>query len=144
MGTDKHDSWAARLARRILRHRRLIFAFWAVAFVGGMAGSGAVSNRLTFDFSLPGQPGYETAKQITRTFGNGGDIAPAIAVVTLPPGQAVSSQQGAIAAGFDQVRRSEPSLRVVGYKSTGDPRLVTNHGRRPFALLLEPLPHAFG
>src|SRR5258708_33020983 len=92
MGTDKHDSWAARLARRILRHRRLIFAFWAVAFVAGMAGSGAVSNRLTFDFSLPGQPGYETAKQITRTFGNGGVVAPVIAVVTPTQGQAGALQ----------------------------------------------------
>src|SRR5258707_7558258 len=84
----QRDTWAARLARRILHHRRLVFAFWAVVFVGGVAGSGAVSSRLTFDFSLPGQPGYETARQIVRTFGNGGDVGPPLAVVTPPPGHA--------------------------------------------------------
>jgi RND superfamily putative drug exporter len=138
------DSWAARLARRILRHRRMVFAFWALAFVAGMAGSGTVSNRLTFDFSLPGQPGYETAKQISRTFGNGGDIAPAIVVVTLPQGQTVASQQAALDSAFDQVRRAEPTVRVVDHHSTGDPRFVTNDGRSTFALLFEPLPKTFG
>ena len=137
-------TWAARLAGRILRHRRLVFAFWAVAFAAGVAGSGAVSNRFTFDFSLPGQPGYETAQQITRTFGNGGSVAPAIAVVTLPAGQSVSNDQNSIAAAFDQVRRAEPALRVVDYASTHDSRFVTNDGRSTFALLFEPIPKTFG
>ena len=138
------NTWATRLARRILRHRRLVFAFWAVVFVAGMAGSGAVSNRFTFDFSLPGQPGYETARQIVRTFGNGGDTAPAIAVVTLPTGQSVVQQQASVAAAFDQVRRSEPSLRVVDYGNTHDARFVTADGRTTYALLFEPIPKTFG
>jgi RND superfamily putative drug exporter len=138
------DTWLARLARRLLRHRRLVFAFWAVVFVAGVAGSGAVSNRFTLDFSLPGQPGYETARQITRTFGNGGDTAPAIAVVTLPQGQSVSGSQVAVSAAFDQVRRAQPTLRVVDYGATHDSRFITNDGRTTFALLFEPIPKTFG
>jgi RND superfamily putative drug exporter len=142
---DTHpETWASRLARRVLRHRRLVFAAWAVVFVAGVAGSGAVNNRFTFDFSLPGQPGYETAKQIARTFGNGGDIAPAIVTVTLPQGQTVQASQASIAAAFDQVRRAEPSLRVVDYGATHDARFVTNDGRSTYALLFEPLPKSFG
>jgi len=140
----QRDTWAVRLARRILHHRRMVFAFWAVVFVAGVAGSGVVSNRLTFDFSLPGQPGYETARQIVRTFGNGGDVAPAIAVVTLPQGQTVPTDQQALATAFDQVRRSEPTVRVVDYGSTHDARFVTNDERTTYALLFEPIPKTFG
>jgi RND superfamily putative drug exporter len=138
------ETWATRLARRILRHRRLVFAFWAITFVAGMAGASAVTNRLTFDFSLPGQPGYETARQIVHTFGNGGDTAPAIAVVTLPQGESVTSQQAQLAAAFDRVRSAEPALRVVDYTNTHDPRFITRDGRSTFALLFEPIPKTFG
>ncbi|HEV7678026.1 MAG TPA: MMPL family transporter [Candidatus Dormibacteraeota bacterium] len=138
------DSWPARMAHRLLRHRRLVFAFWAVVFVAGLAGSGAVSNRFTLDFSLPGQPGYETARQISRTFGNGGDTAPAIAVVTLPQGQTVAANQASVSAAFDQVRHAESSLRVVDYAATQDARFITNDGRSTFALLFEPIPKTFG
>src|SRR5947209_15482113 len=57
------------LAKVVLRHRRLVVAVWLVLLVVGAAGAGQVSKRLSFDFSLPGQPGYETAKQITRRVG---------------------------------------------------------------------------
>ena len=137
------ENWAARLARRVLHHRRWVFAAWAVVFVAGMAGSGVVSNRLTFDFSLPGQPGYETARQIVRTFGNGGDVAPAIVVVTVPQGQTVAQRQTAISAAFDQVRSAVPSVRVVDEGNTHDARFVTNDGRSTFGLLFEPIPKTF-
>ncbi|HTT85752.1 MAG TPA: hypothetical protein VMF60_00165, partial [Acidimicrobiales bacterium] len=60
-GAGSSSSALGRLARVVLRHRRLVIGFWlAVLLVGGMASS-KVQKRLTFDFSLPGQPGYETA-----------------------------------------------------------------------------------
>jgi len=132
------------LARLVLRHRRLVFALWAGMFVAGMAAAGPVSNRLTIDFSLPGQPGYETAKQITQAFGNGGQDPPSIAVVTLPAGESVSADGAPVSAAFDQVRRSQPELRVVDYATTGDPRFITSDGRTTFALLFAPTPHSFG
>ena len=54
------------LSRWVLAHRRLVIVVWLIVFIAGAAGSGSVSKRLSFDFSLPGQPGYETAKKIAQ------------------------------------------------------------------------------
>src|SRR5271169_5994331 len=62
-----------RLTAFVVRHRRAVMIFWVVAFVAGGMGAGKVSSRLKFDFSLPGQPGYETAQKIIGTYGNGGE-----------------------------------------------------------------------
>jgi RND superfamily putative drug exporter len=75
-----------RLAEFVLRHRRLVMAFWLVAFVAGGVAASPAGERLTADFSLPGQPSYETEKQILDTFGNGGNNPPTIVVVTVPTG----------------------------------------------------------
>jgi len=56
-----------RLAEFVLHHRKRVMLFWLVMFlVGGFAAS-KVPDRLTVDFSLPGQPGYETEKQLLAT-----------------------------------------------------------------------------
>jgi RND superfamily putative drug exporter len=134
----------SRLAGFVLRHRKRVMAAWAVIFIAGMVAAGAVSNRLSFDFSLPGQPGYETAVQTIRTFGNGGSDAPAIEVVTVPAGQTVQDQTPVIARAFDAARTAAPGVRVVDYASTGDARFVTADGRSTFALLFEPPVTSFG
>ena len=66
----------------VLRHRSMFVLFWALRR-RQVAGE---LNRLTIDFSLPGQPGYETEKQLLATFNNGGSNPPTIAVVTVPEG----------------------------------------------------------
>ncbi|HVS41755.1 MAG TPA: MMPL family transporter, partial [Candidatus Dormibacteraeota bacterium] len=137
-------SFMARLAGFVLHHRKRVMAAWGVLFVAGMIASGAVSNRLSFDFSLPGQPGYETAKQTIATFGNGGDQAPAIEVVTVPAGRTVQGDAGAIAAAFDRARAAVPRVRIVDLGSTGDQRFITSDGRSTFALLFEPTATSFG
>jgi len=55
----------------VLRHRRWIVGFWLLALVAGGAAAGKVPQRLSTDFSLPGQPGYLAAQQIMRVYGNG-------------------------------------------------------------------------
>ncbi len=45
------------LARWVTHHRLIVTLFWVLAFVGGGIAAGAVPDRLTTDFSLPGQPG---------------------------------------------------------------------------------------
>jgi RND superfamily putative drug exporter len=133
-----------RLAGFVLHHRKRVMAAWGVIFIAGMIASGAVSNRLSFDFSLPGQPGFETAKQTIATFGSGGDQAPAIEVVTVPAGQTVAGDASSIAAGFDAARRAQPKVRVVDLASTGDQRFISSDGRSTFALLFEPTATSFG
>ena len=142
--TQPAASFMARLAGFVLHHRKRVMAAWGVLFLAGMVAAGAVSNRLSFDFSLPGQPGYETAKQTIATFGNGGDQAPAIEVVTVPAGQTVQGDAAAIAAAFDRARAAVPRVRIVDLGSTGDQRFITSDGRSTFALLFEPTATSFG
>lgn len=141
---DRRSGWG-RLAAFALRHRRVVIAFWLLVLLVGAASAGQVSKRLSADFSLPGQPGYETARQIIQIYGNGGRSSPSIAVVTVPPGQSVQGDQAAISSAFEQVRKSQPDVRVVDQGATSDPRFVTSDGRATFALLFEPPPKsAFG
>jgi putative drug exporter of the RND superfamily len=133
-----HSGQLARLAEFVLRHRRIVVVFWLVLLVAGGIGAGRVSKRLTFDFSLPGQAGYETAKQIDNLYGNGGSQPPSILVVTVPAGQSVRGDQSTIAAAFARLRGQEPRLRLVDYAATADPRLITRDGRTTYAYAFSP------
>ena len=134
----------ARLATFVLRHRWLVIVSWLVLLVAGGISAGRVSKRLSFDFSLPGQPGYETAKQIEATYGNGGEAAPSILVVTVPRGGTVDRDEQVIAAGMQRVRAALPQLRVVDYAATHDRRFVTADGKTTFAYVFAPRPKGFG
>jgi RND superfamily putative drug exporter len=133
-----------RLARFVLAHRRLVIVGWLVVLLAGAAGASHVSDRLALDFTLPGQPGYETAQKIIDRYGNGGIIPPAIAVVTVPAGQTVRGEQSQIAASFERVGKSIPVVRVVDFANTGDPRLISRDGRTTYAFLFSPLERTLG
>src|SRR5262249_4313882 len=79
-----------------------------------------------------------------RTYGNGAEQAPSIAVVTVPRGETVSRDAPRLAAAFAQVRRELPRIRVVDLASAHDPRFVTKDGRTTFALLFGPRAEGFG
>jgi RND superfamily putative drug exporter len=119
-------------------------ALWAVLFLAGALGAGHVSKRLTFDFSLPGQPGYETARQIERLYGNGGENPPAVVVVTVPPGHTVASEQTQIAQAFARARASTPLTRIVDLSTTHDARFVTADGRSTYAIVFTPIEKTLG
>jgi RND superfamily putative drug exporter len=140
----RRPSALGRMAGFVLRHRRLVVVFWLVMFVAGGMAAGRVSKRLSFDFSLPGQPGYETASRIIHTYGNGGDQPPDIAVVNVPAGQTVAADEHSIASAFDAARREEPSLRIVDLGVTGDRYFVTDGGRATFGLVFSPPANGFG
>jgi RND superfamily putative drug exporter len=141
---DEPSTVLGRLAAFVLRHRRIVILVWLVLLLTGGMAAGQVSKRLSFDFSLPGQPGYETAARIIHTYGNGGDQPPAIFVVTAPAGESATSNQQRISGAFDAVRRAEPSLRVVDYGVTGNSEFVTNDGRSTYALVFTPPVNGFG
>lgn len=132
-----------RLARLVLRHKGRVALAWLLLFVAGVAAAGPVSQRLTFDFSLPGQPGYEAERQLIAAYGTG-TFDTFVPVVTVPTGSSVEAQRQAVEGVFAQVRRELPQLRVVDLGSTGDPRFVTKDGRSAFGLVQGPEPAGFG
>ncbi|HEY5286653.1 MAG TPA: MMPL family transporter [Solirubrobacteraceae bacterium] len=133
-----------RLARWALAHRRLVITFWVIAFLAGGMGASNVSKRLSFNFALPGQPGYETAKQIGRIYGNGGESPSSVIVVTAPAGRTVVAEQRQIAAAFARARARVPRVRIVDYGVTHDRLFVTKDGRSTYAILFTPLETGFG
>jgi RND superfamily putative drug exporter len=142
---ERRPAWVMTpLTAFVLRHRRWIVGLWLLALVAGGAAAGKVSQRLSTDFSLPGQPGYVAAQQIMHVYGNGGQRAPSILTVTVPAGETARSDQGQIAAAFSKVRAAERQLRIVDYGDTGDPAFITSDGRTTYALLFAPRPMGFG
>jgi putative drug exporter of the RND superfamily len=138
------DNAITRLARFVVGHRRLVMVVWLLLFPAGIYGASHVSNRLSLDFSLPGQPGYETAKQITHLYGNGGDSPPSVVVVTLPAGQSVLGERTQIAQAFEHARAVVPRARIVDLAVTHDTRFVTAGGHSTYALVFTPLEKSFG
>ena len=132
-----------RFAEFVLRHRRWVTTLWVLLFVAGAATAGQVSSRLSIDFSLPGQPGYETEKQILDTFGQSAENS-LVTVVTVAPGQSIADSRKAVATVFDAVGKQLPSARVVDYGHTGDQRLLTSDGRSAFGLVFLPQPTGLG
>jgi putative drug exporter of the RND superfamily len=124
-----------RLTEFVLHHRRLVMIFWLLMFLVGIFAAGKTSERLTIDFSLPGQPGYETEKQILDIYDNGGSNPPTIAVATVPEGSTVDDEKAAIGAVLDDVQAALPGTRMLSYLDTEDPVFLTDDGRTTYALV---------
>ena len=124
-----------RLTEFVLHHRRLVMLFWLLMFLVGIFAAGKTSERLTIDFSLPGQPGYETEKQILDIYDNGGSNPPTIAVATVPEGSTVADEKAAIGAVLDDVQAALPGTRMLSYLDSEDPVFLTDDGRTTYALV---------
>ena len=131
------------LARVVLRHRLIVVLGWLVLMVAGGVVAGPVTDRLTFDFSLPGQPGFEAEQKLISTFGTS-TADTLVPVITVPEGSIVSDREADIAGVFEAVRTAVPEARVVDLGSTGDQAFVTDDGRSTFALVQGPEPSGFG
>jgi len=136
LGSVRHDDL-------VLRHRLLVSLTWLALFVAGGLAASPATNRLTFDFSLPGQPGYQAEEQLIDTFGTT-TADTLVPVITVPAGQTVQQRAADIAKVFDTVRTQVPQARIVDLGSTGDARFVTDDGRSTFALVQGPMPEGFG
>lgn len=127
-----------RLTEIVLRHRRVVIAAWLVLLVAGGVAASGLSGRLSFDFSLPGQPGYTAEQKLKADYGVSSQDT-LVPVVTVPQGQTVAQRRADIAAVFDRVRTSSPQLRVVDLASSGgDKAFVLADGRSTFALVQGP------
>ncbi|MEO8329502.1 MAG: MMPL family transporter, partial [Candidatus Nanopelagicales bacterium] len=131
------------LSEFVLRHRKWIIGFWGIMLVVGVASSGKATERLTIDFSLPGEPGYETGQDIIEQYGNGGEVQPYIPMVTVPEGTTAVDEMDAITAVFDEIVTANPQYRITDYAQTQDKVFLTTDGRTTFALVFVPFPADF-
>jgi RND superfamily putative drug exporter len=125
-----------RFSHRLLRHRRLVVVGWLAVLAAGIALAPAVNQRLSDNFSLPGQRGYEANLAIAETYGTGGHAHPTVPVITLPPATTVDTPgiRQALARAFGAVAL-DLNGRVVSYASIGDRRFVAADGRTTFGLV---------
>jgi RND superfamily putative drug exporter len=132
-----------RLADFVLHHRKWVMILWGAMLIVGMVAAGKTPDRLTVDFSLPGQPGYETGKQIQDEYGNGGETQPYLPVATVPEGQTVEDNLGAIDKVFNQIAAKATDVRIATYSNTKDAVFITDDDRTTFAMVFGPFPASF-
>ncbi len=125
------------LARFVLRRKALVGVFWLIVMAAGGITAGTTVDRLTVDFSLPGQQGYETEKQLLQTYGNGPDEGTSIVAVTVPAGTTVAAEKPEVDGVFLALQRDFPQYRVAWPGNTGSDRFVTDDGRTAYGVVVD-------
>ena len=115
----------------VLGHRKLVVLAWLALALFGAAASKSATENLTYDYSLPGEPGSEAAKLIDETFGNSGYVPPFLVTVSDPAGAVDTDAAGAI---FRAAAHELGHVRVVDTAATGDRAFVTSDGHTAAAL----------
>jgi RND superfamily putative drug exporter len=126
-----------------MRHRLIVSLFWLTTFILGGVAAGQLSDRLTIDFSLPGQPGDDAEKQLVASYGVS-SFDTYVAVVTVPEGQSVTSDIDAVNGVFEATAAAAPGVLVTDFATTGDDRFIAPDGLTTYALIQGPPPTSFG
>jgi putative drug exporter of the RND superfamily len=130
-----------RVTEWVLAHKRLVVGFWFLVTVAAFAAIGRAGDALSEEFNtVPGREAFETNREIAAIYGNGGDVAPIVPVVTLPEGTTVDSPgvNEELEAALARVEVALPDARLASYASTGDRAFVSEDGRTTFALVYIP------
>jgi putative drug exporter of the RND superfamily len=131
--------------RWVLAHRRLVAGFWILVTVGAIAAVKPAGDALSQEFTVPGRDGFETNREIASIYGNGGNVAPIVPMVTLPKGTTIDAP--GVTAELDRalakVGDALPEARIASYVSTGDPAFVSRDRRTTYALVYIPQPGGF-
>ena len=128
------------ITRFVLDHKRLVLGLWLVVTIAAFAAIQPAGNALSQQFSVPGREGFETNKELDAIYGNGGDVAPIVPVVTLPKGKTVDSPgiTRQLDAALARVEAALPEARTASYASTRDRAFISDDGRTTFALVYIP------
>src|SRR3954470_4860308 len=117
----------------VVKHRRLVVAFWAVLIFVGGAAAGPASKAVDQQFSVAEEGSWEADKEIEERFhGTRRDSSPLVPVVALKRSAADSRSQ--LAALEQKVKQALPGARVTGYGSTGDKAFVSKDGKTAFVI----------
>ncbi len=108
------------LTRWVLAHKKLVAGLWIVLAIAGFAAMKPAGDALSTSFNIPGSEAFSANSRIAEVYGNGGDIAPIVPVVTVPKGQTVDSPgvTRELQAALDKVTAAVPGSRVASYAST--------------------------
>jgi RND superfamily putative drug exporter len=89
---------------------------------------------------VPGREGFEANREIASVYGNGGDVAPIVPVVTLHGGTTFDAPgvKAQLRDALDEVQAALPDARIASYASTGDPAFLSEDRRTTFALVYIP------
>jgi RND superfamily putative drug exporter len=121
-----------------------VIGFWLLVIVVGGMLSKTVNDRLTVDFSLPGQPGTDTAHKIEKLFHNGGSTSPYLVTVTMPDGQTVTGNEGKLEQTFNSLNGAvaNQTLRIVDEANTNDKAFRTQDDRTAYAMVFYLFDHS--
>ena len=134
-----------------LRHRRWVLLGWLALFLAGGASAAGLSDRLSVNFSLPGQPAYNTNQRIAAQYGGGGGQVPTLVVLRVPQGSTVDSPPVLAALQRSAALLRQPAtpsasarpVRVVSYADHRDAALLSSDRRTAFLLVYNPRPTSF-
>jgi len=128
------------LTRWVLAHKKLVVGIWIALAIAGFAAMKPAGNALSTTFNIPGSEAFSANSRIAQVYGNGGDVAPIVPVVTLPTGTTVDSPGVAaeLGAAMAKVKAALPDARIASYASTHDRAFVSDDGRTTFALVSIP------
>ena len=128
-----------QLTRWVLRHRRLVVAFWLIVTIVGIATVNNATKAMDQKFSVPGREGWVTNSEIARIYDHTGrDTSPLLEVVTLPAGQSASTVRSDLKSLEQKATQVIPKARVAGYGSTGSQAFVSKDGRTVFTVIYPP------
>ena len=120
-------------AELVLRRKALVAVFWLVAMLAGGATAGTTVDRLTVDFSLPGQQGYETERALLETYGNGPDEGTTIVALTGDAPLEAAQVDGV----FRALQTQFPQYRVLWQGNSGSPEFATDDGTTAYGLVVD-------
>jgi RND superfamily putative drug exporter len=128
------------LARRIVRHRRIVIGAWVLLTLFGAFSASQVSKRWFESFSIPGYSAYEANQRTLKTFGSG-ENAPLVAVVTTKGD--VTTTPG-VRQAIVKAARANPGSRVSSFFNTGSDAYVSHDRHTTFAEIFRPGTPGFG
>ena len=79
------------LSRFVLRHKRLVVAFWLLVLLAGVPNLQRATNALSQTFSVPGREGFVTNIALFHRYGIDPSVSTIIPVFRLPAGTSVTS-----------------------------------------------------
>ena len=130
------------LTRWVLRHKKLVLGLWVVLAIAGFAAMKPAGDALSHAPSTSPAARRSTPTAASpQLYGNGGDVAPIVPVVTLPQRARRSTRPASPGSSRRRSPRSRPrcrDARVASYASTHDRAFVSKDGRTTFALVSIP------